>query len=121
MTQPENETAPAANRQIVPALRGVFHLACIVLLTVWALAEWALPWPGLLIAAALLVAAVLLWALFLSPRPMLRVDRFVAGLIELLLIAATVAAMLGLGAHWVIAVAFGLVAAVLGYLGTIRH
>ena len=43
---------------------------------------------------------VVIWALFLSPKPVLRTDRFGQALIELLLIAGAVGALLSLGVHW---------------------
>ncbi|NLA65253.1 MAG: hypothetical protein GX862_04890, partial [Leucobacter sp.] len=58
---------------------------------------------------------------FLSPRPVLHTDRFGQSLIELLFIAAAVAVLLVLGVHPLIAVGFGLVGAVLGYVaGSVR-
>lgn len=106
-------TTPLA--PILQLLRAICHLTAVVMITWWALAEWPLPWPGLLAGAAFLVLSMVVWALFLSPRPVLRTDRFGQALIELLLIAASVGAMLGLGLHWAIAIGFGVIAAVLGY------
>ena len=117
----ETATPSAPRGQVLVALRGLCHLVAIVVITVWALLAWPLPWPGLLAAAGFLVLSVLLWALFLSPRPVLHTDRFGRSLVELLFIAGAVAAMLGLGAHWLLAVLFGVVAAVLGYLATVTR
>jgi len=59
--------APAAPRgQVLTGLRGLCHLVAIVVITVWALLAWPLPWPGLLAAAGFLVLSVLLWALVLK-------------------------------------------------------
>jgi len=114
-----NEPAPTPN--LVQFLRALCHLICLAVITWWALAEWPLPWPGIAMGAVFFVLVVLLWALFLSPRPVLRVDRFARGLFELLLIAGAVAAMLSLGVHWALAAGFGVIAAVLGYIGTPRR
>ena len=49
---------------------------------------------------------------------MLRTDRFGQALIELLLIAGAVGAMLSLGANWIVAAVLGLLAAVLGFFAS---
>lgn len=102
------------------AVRGLFHLTAIVTLTIWGFSSWAVPFPGILIGLGVLAVSVLLWALFLSPKPVLATDRFGRALIELLLLAAGVGAMLGLGVHWIIATAFGVVGATLGFITSIR-
>jgi hypothetical protein len=116
-----NETttaAPSRSTLLTQLLRAICHLGAVLVITFWALTAWPLPLPGLLTGAAALVLTVLIWALFLSPKPVLRTDRFGQALIELLLIAGAVGALLSLGANWVVAVLFGLVAAVIGYLGS---
>lgn len=102
-------------------IRSLFHLAAIVMVTVWGFVSWPLPWPGVLTGLVVLVLAVLLWALFLSPRPVLRTDRFAQALFEVLLLAAAVAAMLSLGVFWLWPVLFGVVGAVLGYIVSSRQ
>lgn len=102
------------------AVRGLFHLTAIVTITIWGFVGWEMPYPGILVGLGLLALSVLLWALFLSPRPVLATDRFGRALIELLLLAAGVASMLGLGVNWIIAVAFGVVGATLGFVASLR-
>ncbi|XPP27605.1 MAG: YrdB family protein [Leucobacter sp.] len=97
-------------------LRALCHLIVVIAVCVWGFTDWALPWPGLLTGIGFTVLAVLIWALFLSPRPVLRTDRFGLGLIELLFIGAGVGAMLGIGVPWPVATVLGIVAAVLGYI-----
>lgn len=97
-------------------LRSLCHLVIVVTVAVWAFTDWAMPWPGLLTGFGFTLLAILIWALFLSPRPVLHTDRFGHGLIELLFIGAGVGAMLALDLPWPVAVAFGVVAAVLGYV-----
>lgn len=89
-------------------------------MTVWAFTAWPLPWPGVLTGLMALALTVVIWALFLSPKPVLRTDRFGQSLIELLLVGGAVAAMLALGMPWLLAVAYFVVAAVIGYLVTGR-
>lgn len=89
-------------------------------MTAWGLVKWPLPFPGLLIGAAFFVLSVLTWALFLSPRPVLRTDRFAQALIELLLLGTAVGALLSFGIFWVWVGLFGIIAAVVGYLASTR-
>lgn len=97
-------------------IRAVWHLAAIIAVTVWGFVAWSLPMPGIVFGVGALVISVLLWAMFLSPKPALRgVDRFAQSMIELLLLAAAVAALIDLGVSWVIAAIFGLAGAVLGF------
>lgn len=103
---------------MIQLLRAICHLGTVLIITFWALNAWPLPFPGLLAGAGALVLTVVIWALFLSPKPVLRTDRFGQALIELLLIAGAVGAMLSLGANWVVATALGLIAAVLGFFAS---
>lgn len=96
--------------------RAICHLISVLIITIWAFNAWPMPWPGVLTGVTALVFTVLIWALFLSPRPVIPVDRFGQSLIELLLVGGAVAAMLGLGVPWVFAAVFFVLAAVLGYL-----
>lgn len=116
-----NETLPAAPSRsalILQLLRALCHLGTVVIITIWAMLSWGLPFPGLIAGAGFLVLTTVIWALFLSPKPMLRTDRFGQALIELLLIAGAVGALLSLGTNWIVAVILGLFAAVVGYLAT---
>lgn len=118
MTAETPEPTTQADRSFLALqlLRSLCHLIVVVMVAVWAFTDWQLPWPGLLTGIGFTLLAVLIWALFLSPRPVLHTDRFGQSLIELLFIASGVGAMLALGVHWVVAVIFGVLAAVLGYV-----
>lgn len=96
--------------------RSLVHLLAVVAVAVWGFVAWPMPWPGLLIGIAVTVLSVLIWALFLSPRPVLAVDRFGGSLIELLLLGAAVAASLDLGIFWVIPATIGVLGAALGFV-----
>lgn len=114
------ETSPARSAAVVQLLRGFSHLIAVVSVSVWGFLAWPLPFPGVLTGAGFLVFSALLWALFLSPRPVLRTDRFGRALVELLLIAAAVAALLDLGLFWVWPALYGLAGAVVGYAASAR-
>ncbi len=114
-----NETLPAAPQRsliVLQFLRAICHLGAVLIVTFWALNAWPLPFPGLLTGAGALILTVLIWALFLSPRPVLHTDRFGQSLIELLFIAGAVGALLALGTNWILAAVLGVIAAVLGFL-----
>lgn len=72
--------------------------------------------PGSALGIGAFIAAVLIWALFLSPKPVLRTDRFGQALIELLFIAAGVAALYFVGVPWLIVVICGVIAMLMSYL-----
>lgn len=119
MTSPA-QTPPTRAAAILQLVRGVFHLVAVIAVTVWGFVSWPLPFPGVLTGLGLLVLSVLLWALFLSPRPVLRVDRFAQALFELLLLAAAVAALLALGVFWLWPALFGVAGAVVGFRASAR-
>lgn len=100
-------------------VRALFHLASVVALTVWGFISWPMP-VGIFTGIGFLVVSVLVWALFLSPRPVLRTDRFGQALVELLLLAGAVAALLFMGMFWVWPVAFGVIGAVIGFVASSR-
>lgn len=103
-------------------VRSIWHLLSIAAVTAWGLLSWEFPLPSVFIGAGILIVAILLWALFLSPKPMLRVDRFAQGLFELLLVASAVAALLALDVHWLLAAVFGIIGAALGFIaGTTKE
>nr|WP_279543969.1 DUF2568 domain-containing protein [Leucobacter ruminantium] len=99
----------------------MFQLVAVAAVTVWGFLAWPLPFPGVLTGLGFLVLSVLIWALFLSPRPVLRTDRFGQALVELLLLAAAVAALLDFGIFWVWPVLFGVAGAVVGYIASARR
>lgn len=123
-----SESAPAATAQPSTArtaatlqlVRAVFQLVSVVTVTVWGFLAWPLPFPGVLTGIGFLVLSVLVWALFLSPRPVLRTDRFGQALVELLLLAAAVGALFDFGVFWLWPVLFGVAGAVVGYVASTR-
>lgn len=112
------ETPASANRsdRTLVTVRGLAHLVIVVSVAIWAFVDWTQPWPGLLTGFGFTILAVLIWALFLSPRPVLHTDRFGQSLIELLFIGGGVGAMLAVGVPWILPVVFGVAAAIVGYV-----
>lgn len=112
---------PSRTLTVLALVRSLFHLAAVVAITVWGFLAWPLPFPGILTGIGMLVLCVLLWALFLSPRPVLRADRFAQALFELLLLAAAVGAVLDFGWHWAWAAVLGVAGAAVGLVVSLRQ
>lgn len=93
-------------------VRVVVLIAAVASLALWGFTSFGLPFallPG--IGAPLL--ALTLWALFLSPRPVLRTHPFVRAIVELALYATVTMAWWAMGQPW-IGLGFALVAVVAG-------
>lgn len=98
-------------------LRSVWHLIAVIAVTTWGFTAWGLPMPGIAFGIGALLFSVFLWALFLSPRPALKgADRFARSMIELLLLAVAVAALIDMNISWIIAAAYGLIGAIMGFI-----
>lgn len=78
---------PGVDRPNITALdvvRSIVLVAAVGSLALWGLATWHLPWNIVLgIGAPAIV--ILVWALFLSPRPVLRLHPFLRAAVELLI------------------------------------
>ncbi|MBN6190500.1 YrdB family protein [Aneurinibacillus sp. BA2021] len=114
---PDPAPVPGVERQALTALdlvRVVVLIAAIASLALWGFASWDLPW-NIVIGIGAPVTALLLWALFLSPRPVLRVHPFLRALVELLIYVGVTIAWWSMG-QALIGSAFALVAVVAGVL-----
>ncbi|MCK2026633.1 MULTISPECIES: YrdB family protein [Microbacterium] len=114
---PDPAPVPGVERQALTALdlvRVVVLIAAIASLALWGFASWDLPW-NIVIGIGAPVTALLLWALFLSPRPVLRVHPFLRALVELLIYVGVTIAWWSMG-QALIGTAFALVAVVAGVL-----
>lgn len=118
----ENPRTPLPARQgVLPRataleiVRVVVLIAALASLALWGLAVWTLPW-NLVAAIGAPVIALLLWALFLSPRPVLVLHPFLRAAVELVVYAGVTIAWWTMGQAWiglgfaVVAVATGLMA-----------
>lgn len=80
-------SVPGVDRPNIAALdvvRSIVLVVAVGSLALWGFATWPLPWNIVLgIGAPLIV--ILVWALFLSPRPVLRVHPFLRAAVELLI------------------------------------
>jgi hypothetical protein len=95
-------------------LRFVVELFAFVSLAVWGFIAWPFPW-NIVVGIAAPVFAVVLWALFRSPKAVIRVDTFGKAIVEIIVMTAAAFAWWDLGQP-VVAVAFALVALLSGIM-----
>lgn len=113
---------PAGTR---PALNAVDLLAVLCelfafgTLAFWGFAAWPLPW-NIVAGIAAPVTAILLWALFVSPRPVIVIHPFLRAIIELLVYLAATIAWWSLGLGWV-GLIFAVIAITVGVLSGRRR
>ncbi len=110
------EQTPPTRSPVLPVeiVRVVVLIAALTTLVLWGFTSWPPPWSFVIGIGAPLIAA-LLWAVFLSPRPVLRVHPFIRALVELL-IFATVTMCWWLMGQALIGIAFAVVAVTAGLL-----
>ncbi|WP_448005705.1 YrdB family protein [Agromyces bauzanensis] len=116
-TQPNasapNESMPRIGPNDI--LRFLLELFAFVSLGIWGFAAFPLPWPGVLIGLGAPALAILLWALFVSPKAVFRIDVFGKALVEIAVFSAAAIGWWMLGQP-VVAVVFAIVAAVSGII-----
>ncbi|MEV4735915.1 MULTISPECIES: YrdB family protein [unclassified Microbacterium] len=78
---------PGVQRPTITALdivRSIVLVIAVGTLALWGFATWPLPW-NIVLGIGAPVIVILLWALFLSPRPVLRLHPFLRAAVELLI------------------------------------
>jgi len=116
------EPLPAGTRRPLTAvdlLAFVCELFAFATLAIWGFAAWPLPW-GIVAGVGAPLLAVLVWALFVSPRAVVRVHPFVRALVELLVYAAATIAWWSMGHAW-IGLVFGAIAVTVGLVAGRRR
>jgi hypothetical protein len=93
----------------------MLELFAFVTLAVWGFFAWPLPWPGILVGILAPAFAVFLWALFLSPKAVLRLDPLGKAVVQIFLFGAAAFAWWDLG-QALVAVLFGVVGAIIGVI-----
>lgn len=113
---------PGVNRPNITPLdivRTVVLIAALASVALWGFAMWHFPWNLVFgIGAPLIV--LLVWALFLSPRPVLRLHPFVRAAVELLIYAGVTLAWWSMGLAWA-GIAFAVVAVAVGLFAGRRN
>ena len=92
-------------------LRFFLELFAFISLGIWGFLAFPLPWPGVLIGLGAPALAILLWALFVSPKAVFRVDQFGRALVEIAVFTSAAIGWWILGQP-VVAIVFAVVAAV---------
>lgn len=113
VTAPASQPMPKIGPNDV--LRFLLELFAFVSLAVWGFVAFPLPWPGVLIGIGAPLAAVLLWALFVSPKAVIRVDPFGKALVEIAVFSATALAWWTMGQP-IVAILTAVLAAVSGII-----
>lgn len=106
--------APAPRVGVNDVLRFVLELFAFFTFGFWGFVAWTFPW-NIAFGIATPVFAILVWALFRSPRAVIRLDAWGKALVEILVMGSAALAWLMLGQP-IIALAFLLVAIVSGVI-----
>ncbi|SEC06852.1 YrdB family protein [Microbacterium hydrocarbonoxydans] len=83
----DSATVPGVDRPNITALdivRSIVLVTAVGSLALWGFATWPFPW-NVVLGIGAPVVVILVWALFLSPRPVLRLHPFLRAAVELLI------------------------------------
>lgn len=117
-----SDAVPGVSRPNITPLdiiRAVVLVAALASLVLWGFAMWAFPW-NLVLGIGTPLIVLLVWALFLSPRPVLRLHPFVRAAVELLIYAGVTLVWWSMGQTW-IGAAFAIVAVAAGLFAGRRN
>ncbi|WP_404472885.1 YrdB family protein [Microbacterium aerolatum] len=116
------DAVPGVNRPNLTPLdiiRAIVLIAALASLALWGFAMWEFPW-NLVLGIGVPVIVLLMWALFLSPRPVLRLHPFIRAAVELLIYAGVTLAWWSMGQAWA-GIAFAAVAVAAGLFAGRRN
>ena len=116
------DAVPGVSRPNITPLdiiRAVILVTAIASLALWGFTMWAFPW-NLVLGIGAPVLVLLVWALFLSPRPVLTLHPFVRAAVELLIYVGVTLAWWSMGQTW-IGLGFALVAVTAGLFAGRRN
>lgn len=99
---------------VIDVVRAIVLVLAIASLALWGFATWELPW-NIILGIGSPVVVLLVWALFLSPRPVLRVHPFLRAAVELLIYVGVTIAWWSMD-QALIGTAFALVAIAAGVI-----
>ena len=118
----QSAPVPGVERPNITALdivRVIVLVVTIGTLALWGFAIWPFPW-NVVLGIGAPVVVLLIWALFLSPRPVLRLHPFLRAAVELLIYVGVTIAW-WLMDQPIIGVAFAVVAVGAGVVSGRRH
>jgi len=95
-------------------LRFVVELFAFVTLAVWGFIAWTFP-LNIVVGIAAPLLAIVLWAVFRSPKAVVRIDTFGKAIVEIIVMTAAAFAWWDLGQP-IVAVVFALVALLSGIM-----
>lgn len=113
----DSVSVPGVERPVITVLdviRTVVLVAAVASLALWGFATWPLPW-NIVVGIGAPLVVIFVWALFLSPRPVLRVHPFLRAAVELLIYVGVTIAWWSMD-QALIGSAFALVAIVAGLI-----
>ncbi|QDZ14822.1 YrdB family protein [Humibacter ginsenosidimutans] len=108
----QNSEHPRVQIDFWDVARFVIELFAFVSLAVWGFIAWPLPW-NIVVGILAPALAVVLWALFRSPKAVVKVDAFGKAIVEIVVMTAAAFAWWDLGQP-IVAVVFAVVALVSG-------
>ncbi|WP_221586397.1 YrdB family protein [Microbacterium sp. G2-8] len=113
---PDTSVAGVSRPRITPldVLRLLSEIVAVASLALWGFLAWPLPW-SIAFGLGAPILAILVWAVFVSPRAMLRVHPFVRALVELLIFVSATLALWALELPWA-GLVVGLFCVVVGVL-----
>ncbi len=100
--------------------RAILLVLAVVAYALWGFLDWPLPLPGVIIGVGAPVLVIVLWALFVSPRSVIATDLWGQSLVELLIIAGAVFALIWLELP-IVGVVYGVIAVVVGFFSASRR
>jgi len=120
-TAPEPRSATPARSPItvLDVVRAIILLAALVSFALWGFAQWEFP-LSLVFGIGAPLVGLLVWALVLSPRPVLHVHPFIRAIAELLIYAAVTMCWWDMGQVWV-GLGFAVVAVAAGLIAGLRR
>src|SRR6218665_678451 len=113
----ESAPVPGVDRPnitVLDVIRAIVLVVAIGTLALWGFFTWPLPW-NVILGIGTPVIVLLVWALFLSPKAVLRLHPFLRAAVELLIYVGVTIAW-WLMDQPIIGLAFGLVAVVAGVM-----
>lgn len=111
-SSPSQETPGVNPPAVLDIVRVIVLIGALASLALWGAFSWPFPW-NIAVAIGTPLLVLLAWALFLSPRPVLRVHPFVRALVELVIYASVTVAWWSMGQVWV-GIGFAIVAIATG-------
>ena len=115
-----NESTPGVGRRLgaLDILTTLCQLFAFATFAIWGALMWPF-WWNIVIAISAPALAIVVWALFVSPRALIKLHPFIRAVVELLVYASACIAWWEMGQIW-IGIGFAVIAVTLGLLNGLR-